>query len=148
MAKNTKSTVTETKSAAELKAQMAALMAQLSALKTQEAEAKSAERIEFADKLNEFLPTVNCADLAEFAAKFRDYRNGLKNGNGASRSKISDAEKEELRAIYRRAKAVDATPEEKKWANLSDLAEAKGHSYQNLRNWLIKSGDVIVQTRV
>ena len=147
MAKKNDTAAKSTVTVAELKAQMAALMAQLSALKTQESEVKSAERIAFADKLNEFLPTVNCADLAEFAVKFRDYRNGLKNGNGASRSKISEAEKEELREIYRRAKAVDATPEEKKWSNLSDLAEAKGHSYQNLRNWLIKSGDVIVQTR-
>lgn len=132
----------------DLEAQMKALYAQMEALKTAKKDAITARHQLFADKLAEFIPSVGCADLAEFAEAFRAYRTGLANGTGASRSKVTDAERDAVRALYRRAKASDATPEEKKNVNLSVIAEAKGFSYQNIRNWLIASGDIIVQKRM
>lgn len=132
----------------DLEARMKALYAQMEALKTAKRDAVTARHQLFADKLAEFIPSVGCADLAEFADAFRQYRTGLANGTGVSRSKVTDAERDAVRAIYRRAKAPDATPEEKKNVNLSVIAEAKGISYQNIRNWLIASGDIQVQKRL
>ncbi len=124
---------------AQLKAQMAALQTQLATLAKQEAEAKKAQKILFADKLAAFLPTVNCANLDEFAELFREYRKGLETGSnaGGKRSKFSAEEKEKILNLIRRAKAPDSTPEERVNGQLSALAKATGIEYQTLRNWAI-----------
>ncbi len=132
-------------SAAEAKiAEISAMLAE--ALKEKN-EAVTQVRTEFADKLGEFLPSVGCANLDEFASLFREYRRGLEAGNGASRSKATPEEKETILAAYRAAKKPDATPEEKMLGNFSALALKFGHSAQNVRNWAIASGDYIVATK-
>ena len=125
--------------AAALKAQMAALQTQLAALASQEAEAKKAQKVLFADKLAAFLPSVNCANLDEFAELFREYRKGLETGSnsGGKRSKFSAEEKERILNLIRRAKSPDSTPEERVNGQLSAIAKATGIEYQTLRNWAI-----------
>ena len=125
--------------AAHLKAQMAALQTQLAALAAQESEAKKAQKVLFADKLAAFLPSVNCANLDEFADLFRGYRKGLETGSnsGGKRSKFSAEEKEKILNLIRRAKAPDSTPEERVNGQLSAIAKATGIEYQTLRNWAI-----------
>lgn len=132
-------------SAAEAK--IAELRAELAEAQKEKNEAVSQVKTEFADKLSEFLPSVGCSNLDEFATLFREYRRGLEAGNGASRSKATPEEKEAILAAYRAAKKPDATPEEKTLGNFSALALKFGHSAQNVRNWAIASGDFIVNKR-
>lgn len=128
--------------AALLRKQMAELQAQLSALASQEAEAKKAQKVLFADKLAAFLPSVNCANLDEFAELFREYRKGLETGSnaGGKRSKFSAEEKERILNLIRRAKSPDSTPEERVNGQLSAIAKSTGIEYQTLRNWAIGAG--------
>ena len=141
-----KSTVTVSAiSAAEAK--IAELRAMLEEAQKEKNEAVLQVKTEFADKLSEFLPSVGCANLDEFATLFREYRRGLEAGNGASRSKATPDEKETILAAYRAAKKPGATPEEKILGNFSALARKFGHSAQNVRNWAIASGDFIVTKR-
>ena len=126
---------------------IAELRAMLAEAQKEKTEAVQAVKTEFADKLSEFLPSVGCANLDEFATLFREYRRGLEAGNGASRSKATPEEKEVILAAYRAAKKPDATPEEKTLGNFSALALKFGHSAQNVRNWAIASGDFIVTKR-
>ena len=132
-------------SAAEAK--IAELRAMLAEAQKEKNEAVSQIKTEFADKLSEFLPSVNCTNLDEFATLFHKYRRGLEAGNGASRSKATPEEKEAILAAYRAAKKPDAIPEEKMLGNFSALALKFGHSAQNVRNWAIASGDFIVTKR-
>lgn len=149
MAKNkteTKSTVTVSAiSAAEAK--IAEIRAMLAEAQKEKNEAVAQVKTEFADKLSEFLPSVGCANLDEFATLFREYRRGLEAGNGASRSKATPEEKEMILTAYRTAKKPDATPEERMLGNFSALALKFGHAAQNIRNWAIASGDFIVNKR-
>lgn len=152
MAKNTKNG-TVTKSAVSVSSisaadkRIAELRAMLAEAQKEKTEAVAQVKTEFADKLSEFLPSVGCSNLDEFATLFREYRRGLEAGNGASRSKATPEEKETILAAYRAAKAPDATPEEKTLGNFSALALKFGHSAQNVRNWAIASGDFIVTKR-
>ena len=152
MAKNTKNeTVTKStvtvSAISEADKRIAELRAMLAEEQKKKTEAVAQVKTEFADKLSEFLPSVGCSNLDEFATLFREYRRGLEAGNGASRSKATPEEKETILTAYRAAKKPDATPEEKTLGNFSALALKFGHSAQNVRNWAIASGDFIVTKR-
>lgn len=150
MAKKNENKSTNTVSVSAIstaEAKIAELRAMLAEAQKEKNEAVSQVKTEFADKLSEFLPSVGCANLDEFAFLFREYRRGLEAGNGASRSKATPEEKETILAAYRAAKKPDATPEERALGTLSALALKFGHSAQNVRNWAIASGDFIVTKR-
>lgn len=126
-----------------LRQQMAELQAKMDSLKEEETKESNARKVAFAEKLSSFLPSIGCIDLDDFASLFREYRKGLELGTnaGGARSKVDAAEKERILNIIRRAKAPDATPDERaKGLNLSVVAKATGVSYQNLRNWAKDAG--------